>query len=170
MKTQTLYPPGVYPQIQFVVWQTNLVDFKKKVEGKASLATIQHTVLIGPMDLPLTVPCLTAGWTRLGCGERGSRSAGRALSSTAPSVLSSPSAWEGEWETLPGAWGLISTRPLHRWACWCVVFHNGVPQQLERVRREGGTSSINPGTSQNKTNDSSLRIVFGFTQTKPPFF
>ena len=126
MKTQTLYPPGVYPQIQFVVWQTNLVDFKKKVEGKASLATIQHTVLIGPMDLPLTVPCLTAGWTRLGCGERGSRSAGKALSSTAPSVLSSPSAWEGEWETLPGAWGFNlhqASAPLGLLVCglsqWC---------------------------------------------------
>lgn len=106
---------------------------------------------------PLAIPCLIVGWTRLGCGEWESRVGSvlelRSLYS-APLLHGSGRGAAGK--TLPRAWGLISTRPLHRWACWCVVFHTDVPQQLEVVRREGGTSSINPGTSQNKTNDSSF--------------
>lgn len=43
---------------------------------------------------------------------------------------------------LPAAWGLISARPPHRWACWCVVFHTEVPLQLELVRREEGDRGL----------------------------
>ena len=45
---------------------------------------------------------------------------------------------------LPAAWGLISARPLHHRACWCVVFHTEVSLQLELVRREGGTAGRKP--------------------------
>lgn len=124
---------------------------------------LQDSVLICPSDLPLTIPCLIVVWARLGCGEWESR-VGSVLEVyspySAPILHGSRGGGvvgrRGGCETLPRAWGLISTRPLYRWACWCVVFHTDVPQQLEIVRREGGTSSINPGTSQNKTNDSSF--------------
>ena len=43
---------------------------------------------------------------------------------------------------LAAAWGLISARPPHRWACWCVVFHTEVPLQLELVRREEGDRGL----------------------------
>lgn len=69
---------------------------------------------------------------------------------------------------LPAAWGLISARPLHHRACWCVVFHTEVSLQLELRRGDRGqktlallkTKRMTPAFNQFRAQAGELHLVF----------
>lgn len=68
----------------------------------------------------------------------------------------------------PTAWGLISARPLHHRACWCVVFHTEVSLQLELRRGDRGqktlallkTKRMTPAFNQFRAQAGELHLVF----------